>query len=351
LAYKVAIVDANCDDDVPTAVFSAIGLVDGFRPREGSTIVIKPNLCSARKPPESGATTRVCVVESVINYINAQNLNCKIVIVEGDSDRSADEAFRRLGYADLEKKYSNVRLVNLSKDKTVKIVPEKSKKLVTIEIPETLLFMDYFISIANLKCHVNERITCIWKNQWGCLPYKPVRMRLHPFLKEALFDINTLFWADLCIVDGIIGLAGPGPIEGTPVHVGKILCSKDPLATDVVAARIIGVSPKKVPHLKYALKQLHRKPESVFTVGCENKTINFKFITRRQYLLYGLSFRVRKLSEYVANVGFVFSLSAYALRSIGFSELTRGKMFSLKKMFKIVKDLLFKVEAAERAFG
>lgn len=351
MTYKVAILDAESDDDVHGAVYSAIDLVGGFSPRENSNIVIKPNLCSARKPPESGATTRVSVVDSVINYINEQNSNCKILVVEGDSDRSADEAFRRLGYTDLEKKYNNVRLVNLSKDKTVKIVPDRSKKLVTIEIPETLLFMDYFVSIANLKRHVNERMTCIWKNQWGCLPHKSVRMRLHPFLSEALFDVNSLFWPDLCIIDGITGLEGPGPIEGTPVHVGKILCSKDPIAADVVAARIMGVSPRKVPHLNYVLKKLHRKPEDVSTVGCENKMINFKFITKRQYLLYGLGLRLRKMSEYVENAGYLLSISAYALRSIGFADLTRGKMFSSGKMFKISRDLLFKIEACERAFG
>jgi uncharacterized protein (DUF362 family) len=351
VTLKVAIVDAQSDDDVHDAVYSAIALVGGFSPCENSRIVIKPNLCSARKPPESGATTRVSVVNALIEYINEHSSRCEIILVEGDSDRSADEAFRRLGYSELEKKHDNVRLVNLSKDKTVKMVPNRSRKLTVIEIPETLLFMDYFVSVANLKRHVNERMTGIWKNQWGCLPHKSVRMRLHPFLSEALFDLNSLFWPDLSIIDGITGLEGPGPLEGTPVHVGKILCGKDPIAVDMVAARIIGVSAKKVPHLNYAIKRLGKKLEDVSTVGSANQVVNFKFITKRQYLLYRSSLRLRKMAEYLQNVGYVFSISAYALRSVGFSELTEGKLFSLSKIFRIGKDLLFKMEAAERAFG
>ena len=351
MTYKVAIVDAMDDSDVNSAVCSAIDLVGGFSPHENSRIAIKPNLCSARKPPESGATTRVSVVEAIIRYINGHSSLCDIIVVEGDSDRSADEAFRRLGYKELEKKYDNVQLVNLSKDKTVKVVPSDGKKLTLIEIPETLLFVDYFVSVANLKRHVNERMSGIWKNQWGCLPYKPVRIRLHPFLSEALFDINSIFWPDLCIIDGIVGLEGPGPIEGTPKHVGKILCSKDPLAIDVVAAKIIGESPKRIPHLNYALKKLHRKPDNVMIVGSNVKSVNFEFITRRQYFLYRAGLRLRKMSEYLENAGYVFSISAYALRSVGFSKLARGKMLSIASALKIVKNLLLKVEAAERTFG
>jgi len=348
---KVAIVDVHSENDVPNAVHSAIDLVGGFVPRESSNVVIKPNLCSARKPPESGATTRVGVVDALINYINEHCFHCKIFVVEGDSDRSADEAFRRLGYRELEEKYENVQLVNLSKDKTAKIIPSNSKKLATIEVPETLLFMDYFISVANLKRQVNERMSGIWKNQWGCLPRKPVRIRLHPFLSEALFDVNSIFWPDLCIIDGITGLEGPGPIEGTPKHVGKILCSKDPLAIDIVAAKIIGESPKHIPHLNYALKQLRRNPSDVIIVGSNLKSLNFRFITDRQYFLYRASFRLRKISNYLENFGYVFSISAYALRSVGLSELAKGKMFSVASALRIVKNLLAKVEAAERMFG
>jgi uncharacterized protein (DUF362 family) len=339
------------EDEVRKAVHKAIELIGGFYPVNGSTIAIKPNLCSARKSPETGATTRVDVVEAIITYITNQQVDCDILIVESDSDRSANEAFKRLGYEELRDKYNNVRLINLSKDKVVKIVPTNPRKLLTVELPETLLYVDYFISIANLKRHVNERVTGVWKNQWGCLPYKLTRIRLHPFLSEALFDINLILWPDLCIIDGIIGLEGPGPIDGSPKWVGKILCSKDPLAIDIVATRIMGESPNRVPHLNYALRQLRRNINDIEVVGDDLMIINFEFITSLQYFLYRAGLRIRKVSTYIENIGYLLSILGYALRSVGFSELTKGEILSPATMLKIAGDLVFKVEASERTFG
>lgn len=351
MTYEVAVVDINDENETSSVVYSGIELIGGFRPTENSRIAIKPNLCSARKPPESGATTRVSVVEAIVGYINDHTKNCSILVVESDSDRTADKAFRLLGYKELEKTYENVKLVNLSKDKFVKIVPSKAKKLIAMEIPESLLSVDYLISVANLKRHVFERMTGVWKNTWGLLSSKPVRMRLHPFLSEGLFDVNSIFWPDLCVIDGYVGLEGPGPIEGSPKRVGKMLFSKDPLAIDVVAAKIMGDSAKRVPHLNYALKKLHRKLEDVVCVGSEISNVDFKFITRTQYWLYRAGLRLRKWSEYVENLGYVFAISAYASRSQGLREMAGGKIFSISKSFNIAKNLVFKVEAAERTFG
>jgi len=62
----------------------------------------------------------------------------KITIVEADSDMSADEAFKRLGYAELAKKYS-IKLKNISDDRVVKLLLPKSKKLSTLEVPENTI--------------------------------------------------------------------------------------------------------------------------------------------------------------------------------------------------------------------
>jgi len=351
MTHTVAVVDVADENEIEKAVCSGIEFIGGFRPAEGSRIAIKPNLCSARRPPESGATTHVGVVEALINYVDERTKNCCFLVVESDSDRTADEAYRALGYRELEENYGNVKLVNLSKDKFVKFIPQNGKKLVTMEIPETLLSVDYFVSVANLKRHVFERFTGVWKNQWGCLSSKPVRMRLHPFLSEGLYDVNSVLWPDLSIIDAYTGLEGPGPIEGFPKHAGKMLFSRDPLAIDVVAARLMGESPRRVPHLNYALRKLHRNPEDVMTVGGEINSMDFKFITSFQYWLYRASLRLRKWSEYVENLGYVFAISSFASRSQGLTEMVGGKIFSIAKSLAILKDFIFKVEAAERTFG
>lgn len=341
---KVAVI--NVEGSIEKAVYKAIESAGGLNPENDTKIVIKPNLCSSKKSSECGVNTNVEVVESIIKYINNK---CKsnIYVVEGDSDGSADEAFERMGYKELENGYSNVTCVNLSTDETHKLVLQNSKKLRTLEIPNTLLFMDYFISVAKLKRHVFERYTGIWKNQYGCIPDKRVRPVLHPFLTKVLYDLNSVYYPDLSIIDGTIGLCGPGPIEGLPTKVNKIICGKNPLSTDIVGARLVGVAYKQVPHLKYAVFNGNKDAKDIDILG-DATTEPFKFITPLQYRLYRASLFLGRAGYYLNNASEIIAAAAFALRAIGFSKLAEGEVLSTKDMLIELKDLLFKLEASKK---
>lgn len=348
MVYKVAVVKVK--NDVDTAVKTAIKLVDDFSPSEGAKIVIKPNLCSSKSSSESGVTTDVQIVEAVIKYLKKRVKRCQITIVESDSDGTADEAFKRLGYKDLQRKH-DIRLSNLSKDKTVKMLISDGSKLMTLDVPETLLLMDYFISIAKLKTHVFEKFSGVWKNQYGCIPKKRVREQLHPFLSEALYDLNKIFHPDLSIMDGIIALEGPGPIEGTPKRLGVIICSKNPLSLDIVASRIMGVKPHQIPHIKYALKHGFRDAKDISVVGEGHDILasnphSFKTISTMQYRFYRASLYLRRISAYLHNAGNLASAYSFAARTVGLSQLAKGNILFLKDLLHEIKDLLFKVEAS-----
>ena len=56
----------------------------------------------------------------------------------------------------------------------------------------------------------------------------------------------------LAIVDGIIGMEGDGPIMGDPVQSGVIVVSKDGVAADVTASRLMGMDPEKIGYLMEA---------------------------------------------------------------------------------------------------
>jgi len=346
-----AIVDMQKVGGKETAIHKAIDLVGGFYPPENSIIAIKPNLCTARKVPETGVVTPIETIKAIINYINKYSKNTKILIIESNSDKSADEAFQRYGYKELEGEYPNVKLKNLNKDRVIKIIPKYSHKVSVIEIPETLLTITHLISIAQLKRHVNERYTGAWKNLYGLLVNKPLRIKMHPFLAEVLYAVNTMFWPDLSIIDAEIALEGPGPIEGNPVYIGKILCSKNPIALDIVAMRLIGERPSKAPHLAYAIKRLRMREENISIIGDAYEPTNLNFIKEWYYLLYRFGLHIRRISEYLSNIGYTFSISAYALRTFGFSTVAKGMLFPLKEVINLGRDLVFKIEVAERMYG
>jgi ferredoxin len=68
-------------------------------------------------------------------------------------------------------------------------------------------------------------------------------------------DLNEALRPSLQIMDGIIAMEGDGPSSGTPCPVGRILASPDWTAIDMIACRMIGISPPDVPTIKAAMER------------------------------------------------------------------------------------------------
>jgi len=134
-----------------------------------------------------------------------------------------------------------------------------------------------------------------------------LRQSLHPFLSEALYDLNTRFRPDLSIVDGLVCLEGPGPVAGKPIQKNIVAASYDPLAVDVVAAKLIGENPRNVPHLKYALNHGFEDSEKAVLVGDKNALSScpeFDFITDNVYRRWRFYlFRQKWLTKLRAKLG------------------------------------------------
>ncbi len=55
------------------------------------------------------------------------------------------------------------------------------------------------------------------------------------------------------VVDGGVCMEGSGPMQGDPVEVGFVACGANPVAVDMVVARLMGVDWRKVPVIREAL--------------------------------------------------------------------------------------------------
>jgi uncharacterized protein (DUF362 family) len=71
------------------------------------------------------------------------------------------------------------------------------------------------------------------------------------------------------VIDGAIGMEGLGPMQGEPVESGVSVGGTDPVAVDMVAARIMGYDWRKLPIIReaFALKQMpitKLRPEDVY---------------------------------------------------------------------------------------
>ncbi len=54
------------------------------------------------------------------------------------------------------------------------------------------------------------------------------------------------------LIDGIVGMDGMGPMQGDPVRSNVVVCGADPVAVDMVAARVMGFDWRKIPVIREA---------------------------------------------------------------------------------------------------
>src|SRR5262249_52485269 len=68
---------------------------------------------------------------------------------------------------------------------------------------------------------------------------------------------------DLAIVDGIVGMEGDGPLNGTAKLFGALIMGHDLLAVDVTCCRLMKLDPEKIGYLAMGrMKKLGRFAEN-----------------------------------------------------------------------------------------
>jgi uncharacterized protein (DUF362 family) len=127
-------------------------------------------------------------------------------------------------------------------------------------LPTTIADADVVISMPKMKTHHWAGLTLSLKNCFGCVPgriYGWPKNALHwAGLEQSILDVAAAVRPDYAIVDGIVGMEGNGPISGTPVQANVLVFGDDPVATDVVGARLMGFDPAKVAYIAEAARFL-----------------------------------------------------------------------------------------------
>jgi uncharacterized protein (DUF362 family) len=69
-------------------------------------------------------------------------------------------------------------------------------------------------------------------------------------IAECITDIQTIFPRTFALVDGIVGMEGNGPIQGTPRAAGIIVTGQDMAAVDATCCRLMRIDPLQVEYLR-----------------------------------------------------------------------------------------------------
>ena len=211
-----------------------------------ASVVIKPNLCTERLEQISTANTSIDVLRAVCQVLLERTT--RITIVESDGARyPAEAAFENNGVYALASELG-LNVLNLSKDELVEMPDPRFKGF---GMSRTWLEADAFITLPVLKTHATTVFTGCLKNQWGCIP-RYDRILLHKYLHQLIGEVNALRPATLALMDGLVGMQGRGPINGYPINLNVLLASRDPIALDATAMRLIGLNPLSSQHLLHA---------------------------------------------------------------------------------------------------
>jgi uncharacterized protein (DUF362 family) len=270
-------------DQVLAMTRQAVALAGGmaaFVPATARLVVIKPNIVVAAASG-TGMTTDPQVVRAVALLVHEVAPAARLLIAEGaggwvSPGRGAStgswmgwfadalgvnrDGFEVGGYravaAELRGRGLQIDCLDLNFDSTVSLpVPGGGLAMPRYDVAATVMAADAWINCPVMKAH-GTKITCCMKNCIGLLPGN-----LYGFSKdrgtenhggiahtpgkidELLVDLWAVSGVDLNVVDGIVGREGGAFEGGTAVRTNLVLAGRDPVATDLVAAQLMGFNP------------------------------------------------------------------------------------------------------------
>src|SRR5947209_1692815 len=68
-------------------------------------------------------------------------------------------------------------------------------------------------------------------------------------IDKSIVDIALTRTPELAIVDGITGMEGDGPLNGTPRHLGALVMGTDLVAVDATCCRLMQLDPERIGYL------------------------------------------------------------------------------------------------------
>ncbi len=168
-------------------------------------------------------------------------------------------------YKPIFKKYNIPVLFNFKpEDIKWEIYKPKAKMHVLDKIfPEGISIPTYFkdksiIHLPTVKCHIYTTTTGAIKNAFGGLLTKK-RHYTHTWIHETIVDLlaiqKEIHSGIFAVMDGTMAGNGPGPRTLIPEEKNVILASRDQVAIDAVAAKMMGFDPMSIKYIKMAHEQ------------------------------------------------------------------------------------------------
>jgi len=244
----------------------------------GKRVVLKPNLVEFDE--QAAINTNPKLVHAALEAFRAAGA-ASVSIAEGPGHRRvtldlADAAGYFSTIAGFEKLFTDLNLDEITR---VELRGPRSR-LGSLFLPNTILGCDLLVSLPKLKTHHWTGATLSMKNFFGLVPgavYGWPKNVLHwAGIHESIADIHAVFAAPrtpeksprlFAIVDGITGMEGNGPIQGTARNAGVVVAGASLPAVDATCCRIMGLNPDRVGYLDLAAGPGNLRAELIPQIG------------------------------------------------------------------------------------
>ena len=268
-ASWVAIVRAGSyEADLGTLLFNALREFD-LRLR-GKKVVLKPNF--VEPDPDGVINTHPAVIAAARDCFLRLGA-ASVQVAEGPGhERDTEAIVETLRLRDYLGPLPGL-FVDLNLDEVHRVpLATRASRLRELYLPKTVLEADFLVSLPKLKTHHWVGATLSLKNMFGIVPgccYGWPKNILHwAGITRSILDINSTVRPDFAIVDGIVGMEGNGPIQGTAKASGVLILGEDPVAVDATAARVMGLEPERIDYLAKAGTLLgHLQPDKIRQFG------------------------------------------------------------------------------------
>lgn len=244
----VAVKDGEPAEMVDLALAAVGGM--GTYVKAGQSVVVKPNIGWDR-PPESGANTNPAVVARVIEH--CLKAGAATVYVLDHTCNNPTRCYANSGIEEAAKAAGAIVVPGNAKANYRELSNDKATVLKQAMVHEKVLDADVLINVPVLKHHGSSHLSVAMKNLMGIVWDR--RFYHGQGLHTCIAEFCHYRMPDLNIVDAyrVTMRNGPQRAREEDLELKRcLLLSKDIVAIDAAAARIFGIDPAKVGHIKQA---------------------------------------------------------------------------------------------------
>lgn len=250
------------DDDIGRAIPSALDELAVEPLVRGKVVAVKPNETWASADDISGVT-QADTLAATLDYL--RRFEPKELIVSGGAGAAETADVFRYAGLDAVIDRAGATFVDHNRPPFVELALEYAPDRdvagpqQSIMVNPRVLEYETLVALSQLKLHGSATVTMALKNIAMSFPAadyyghpRSTQTHEHQFfddLHSFIVAMARRFPVDLAITTGHPAMIATGPLGGLPVETGLVIASTDPVAADVVGAKLLGFGPQAVRYL------------------------------------------------------------------------------------------------------